>query len=176
MTLTRLFALGFTLILTACGQGSSPADGTSPYDVQAAAPGQAQCFTTSAADNAKGAAATSAVRRAQGQVPVRANDVLARAAAAHACDMAKRGFMSHAGSTTTGPRPRAKALGFSPQIIAENIAAGPFSLDRVLAEWNASSGHLSNILIPQMTDFGIGRAIGSDGRTVFWAAVYSTPG
>ena len=83
--------------------------------------------------------------------------------------------MAHRGSKTTGPAQRVKALGYPTQITAENIAAGPFSLTRVLGEWNASAGHLENINIPQLRDVGIGRAIGSDGRTVFWSAVYAAP-
>ena len=46
---------------------------------------------------------------------------------------------------------------------------------RVLAEWNASGGHRANMLIPQVRHYGIGQAIGPDGRTRFWAAVYAAP-
>ncbi|WP_246184969.1 CAP domain-containing protein [Paracoccus aestuariivivens] len=100
---------------------------------------------------------------------------LARVAAAHACDMARRGLMSHKGSSTRGPMPRAKAAGYAPTIVAENIAAGPYNQPQVLAQWAASSGHIANIMIPQLRDFGIGKAVGSDGKTVYWSAVYAAP-
>ncbi|MDB6177765.1 CAP domain-containing protein [Paracoccus sp. Z330] len=163
-----------TLLVTACApmQQDGPRD---PHDVQASPPGSATCLATSNAQNQTGASATNAARRKMGLAPVRANALLADVAAQHACDMATRGLMSHRGSNSTGPGPRVKARGYAPVLTAENIAAGPFNLQRVLMEWNNSSGHLDNIAIPQVRDFGIGQAVGSDGRTRFWAAVYAAP-
>ena len=152
-----------------------PPDPKDPHDIQATAPGQAACFQTSAAELAVAAAATNDARSRAGLPQVRGNAVLAQAAERHACDMAQRGRMAHVGKGTSGPAQRVKLLGYQPRVTAENIAAGPFDLNRVLAEWNRSNGHLANINIPQMQDMGIGRAIGSDGKTVFWAAVYSAP-
>ena len=159
---------------TAPTQEAPPRPGD-PYDIQASATGKPQCFVTTAAENTIGAAATNGPRRRAGLAPVTPNATLARAAQDHACDMAARGRMAHHGSKTSGPAARVKQLNYAPQVTAENIAAGPFDLNRVLAEWNASRGHLDNILIPQMRHFGIGRALGADGRTQFWSAVYAAP-
>lgn len=163
-------------ILAACGgqTGGAPA-ARDPHDVQATAPGKAGCVRTTADQNAAGAQVTNAARQRAGLPPVRANMLLAEVAAQHACDMATRGVMTHRGSKTTGPGPRVKARGYAPRLTAENIAAGPFDLPRVLSEWNRSRGHLDNIMIPQVRDYGIGQAIGSDGRTRFWAAIYAAP-
>lgn len=162
--------------LASCGAPATTGKGGSdPHDVQATAPGKAGCVATSAAQNAAGAQATNAARARAGLPQVRSNMLLAEVAARHACDMATRGLMSHRGSKTTGPGPRVKAHGYAPMLTAENIAAGPFDLPRVLNEWNASQGHLDNIMIPQVRDYGIGQAIGSDGRTRFWAAIYAAP-
>ena len=164
-------------LLAGCAQ-TAPDPGVrrdDPNDMQLMAAGRATCLATSASQNGQGAAATNAVRRDAGLPPVRPDPVLARVAAQHACDMANRGRMTHAGSKTSGPGPRVKAAGYAPAVTAENIAAGPFSQERVLAEWNASSGHRATILIPQMRDYGIGQAIGPDGKTRFWAAVYAAP-
>ena len=120
-------------------------------------------------------AATNRTRAASGLPPVWADDRLAQAAAGHACDMARRGRMTHVGSTTHGPAPRLKAMGYAPSVTAENIAAGHFDLNRVLHEWNVSTGHHANIVIPQMRHMGIGEAVGADGKTRFWAAVYAAP-
>lgn len=170
------YGLGLVLALAACAQGEGAgAPGGSASDVQATAPGRASCLTTSAGQQAAGVAATNALRRSRGLGPVSPNAALAQAAARHACDMAERGRMTHAGSRSAGPSDRVKALGYAPSVTAENIAAGPFDLDRVLAEWNASPGHVGNIVIPQMRDFGIGQAVAADGRTRFWAAVYAAP-
>ncbi|TRW97884.1 CAP domain-containing protein [Paracoccus sp. M683] len=144
-------------------------------DVQATAPGKAVCYATSGAENAAAAQATNAARRARGLAPVTPDPTLSQAAASHACDMAGRGLMAHHGSKTTGPAQRVKSLGYPTRLTAENIAAGPFGLNRVLNEWNRSSGHLDNIRIPQVEQVGIGRALGSDGKTMFWAAVYAAP-
>lgn len=175
----KLGLIGVAMIMAGCAGGQDDvvrSGSSSKYpDVQATAPGAAQCVGTSAAENAAAARATNAARRTAGLASVSPNPTLAEAAAAHACDMARRGLMAHHGSKTSGPAQRVKSLGYAPMLTAENIAAGPFSLNRVLNEWNASSGHLDNIHIPQVSEVGIGRAIGSDGKTAFWAAVYSAP-
>lgn len=137
--------------------------------------GAVTCHQTSSSENKAAAAVTNATRKARGLAPLRANAELAEVAARHACDMARRGVMSHRGSSTKGPMQRLKNDGYRPSIAAENIAAGPFTQDRVLLEWSRSSGHLANILLPQVRHYGIGKAIGTDGKTVFWAAVYSAP-
>lgn len=143
--------------------------------VQAAAPGPARCQPTTPAENAAIAAVTSTQRRTRGLRPVRPNDRLARVAALHACDMARRGLMAHYGSTTKGPAQRVKQQGYRPVLTAENIAAGPFGLGQVLGVWNQSPGHRHNMLLPSIQEVGIGRAVAGDGKTVFWAAVYAAP-
>ncbi len=162
-------------LLAGCATTPQPPTGSDPYAVQVGPPGQAQCVTTGAAQNAMGAQVTNRARARAGLAPVRANANLARVAARHACDMAQRGRMTHLGSTTTGPAMRLKQAGYQPTISAENIAAGPFSLPRVLAEWTASAEHNSNIMLPQVRDFGVGQATSQDGRTTYWAAVYAAP-
>ncbi|ARJ68786.1 CAP domain-containing protein [Paracoccus contaminans] len=143
--------------------------------VQAAAPGRAQCRTTSGAENAAVAAVTSGQRKSLGLKAVQPSARLAQAAARHACDMARRGLMAHHGSTTKGPLQRVKQAGYHPALTAENIAAGPFGLAQVLGVWNQSPGHRHNILLPEIREVGIGQAVAEDGRTVFWAAVYAAP-
>lgn len=174
-------ALPTLVLVAACStSGTSPEvapPGTkySDTDIQAIAPGNAVCVATTPGHNAAGAQATNAVRRSAGLPPVQPSNRLAQAAADHACDMARRGRMTHRGSGTKGPSDRVKALGYRPVVTAENIAAGPYGLERVLAEWNASGGHRANMLIPQVSEYGIGHAIGADGKTRFWAAVYAAP-
>lgn len=137
--------------------------------------GPVACYATSVRENEAAVQVTNATRKARGLAPLRPNATLAKAAARHACDMAQRSVMTHRGSTTKGPLQRLKKEGYRPSIAAENIAAGPFTQERVLQEWAHSSGHLANILLPQVRHYGIGKAIGADGKTVFWAAVYSAP-
>ncbi|NHF74685.1 CAP domain-containing protein [Paracoccus sp. 12-3] len=144
-------------------------------EILVAAAGQARCVPTSPAAAAAALAATNRARAARGLAPLRTNARLQRAAEAHACEMAKRGAMTHAGTKTTGPMARAKVQGYAPRLTAENIAAGRFDLSRVLAEWSSSPDHLSNIVISGTQDFGIGQAVAADGKTTFWAAIYGKP-
>ena len=166
-------ALAGLMMAGACApQGDSgPAD--DPYAVQVAEAGDAECIATSAEANRIGVAETNRARARQGLPPVTPDPVLAKVAAQHACDMARRGRMTHFGSTAKMPSDRAKSMNYQPRIIAENIAAGPYDLNRVLAEWNRSQGHLDNIMQPMVQDYGIGHAVGADGRTRYWSAVYA---
>lgn len=175
---TRPGPLSALLLACAAGACAPAADrpaGTDPHAVQVGQPGEASCLATAAAHNAQAAAATNGARARAGLPPVRPDPQLARVAARHSCDMAQRGRMTHLGSTTTGPMMRLRQAGYAPTISAENIAAGPYSLPRVLNEWATSPGHLDNILLPQVRDFGVGRAVAADGRTVYWTAVYAAP-
>ena len=171
--------MGCLALLSACAQPTTHASTKNPvkdpHDVQASVAGDATCLKTSTSQNHHGATATNAMRQQAGLPPVRANNLLAQVAASHACDMARRGTMTHRGSRTSGPGARVKAAGYRPTVTAENIAAGPFSQSNVLHAWNTSSGHRDNIMIPQVREYGIGQAIGADGRTRFWAAVYAAP-
>lgn len=177
MTNTTPIALILPLcaVLAGCGGAATPPQADDPYAVQVGQPGAAACIPTSAAENQRIAARTNTARRQAGLPPVQSNSLLAEVAAGHACDMAERGRMTHIGSTTSGPGDRLRAQGYRPAISAENIAAGPFSLERVLHEWAISSGHLANMLLPQIRDVGIGQAVAADGRTRYWTAVYSAP-
>ncbi|WP_228461607.1 CAP domain-containing protein [Paracoccus liaowanqingii] len=169
-----LAACPLMLLVAACAPAMAPT-ASGGVDIAASAPGMARCRPTTSDEQRSGAEATNTIRARSGLPSVAPNDTLSQAAARHACDMAERGRMTHVGSQSRGPAQRVKALGYRPQVTAENIAAGPFDLDNVLAAWNASSGHTANMLIPQLREFGIGQAVGSDGRTRYWAAVYAAP-
>ena len=166
-------ACAFLAVAVGCAPTAITDQNAGPHDVTASAPGSAHCFDPNPAEQAIGLQVTNAARSRAGLPPVQADRVLAKAAAVHACDMAKRGTLTHAGSSSSGPSARIKRLGYAPRVTAENIAAGPYNAAQALAAWNGSSGHLQNIVIPQMRDFGVGSAIGSDGKTVYWAAVYA---
>ncbi|WP_244314472.1 CAP domain-containing protein [Paracoccus pantotrophus] len=167
-------ALAACLLLAACT--ATPTAGPDKgHDIQVSSPGLVECSAPSPQVVQSGLNATNRARSRAGLPALQADALLSQAAAAHACDMAQRGRMSHAGSRSSGPAQRLKALGYAPRITAENIAAGPYGTEQVLGEWNSSSGHLANILIPQLRQFGIGHATGADGRTRFWSAVYAAP-
>lgn len=172
---SRCIILTLGLLTAACTTPSPGVDRPRPDNAPISAGGRFQCLGASAADNRVGVQATNAARNSAGLPGVRQSAVLAQAAAEHACDMAQRGSLTHRGSSSRGPRARVKALGYSPTLIAENIATGPYDVKQALSVWNSSAGHRDNILRPQVRDFGIGHAIGADGKTHFWAAVYGAP-
>lgn len=160
-------ALLLIALLAACGGG--------PKGIQIGAPGRPICVYTSNLENSLGAAVTSKVRNDMDLPHLIPNTLLARVAAEHACDMAARGLLTHEGTHTDGPGERVKLKGYRPLVTAENIAAGPQKLEDVLNLWIQSDKHLGNMLIPNLRDFGIGRAVAADGKTIYWVAVYSRP-
>lgn len=140
--------------------------------------GAVDCRRTLPQEAARALAATNAQRASAGLPPLRHDAKLQKAAEDHACDMARRGVMEHAGATTSGPGQRVRALGYKPSVTAENIAAGSVSLidlDGAVRQWAASPGHASNIMLPQIREFGVGRAYSADGRVAYAAAVYAAP-
>lgn len=137
--------------------------------------GPANCNLVSTQQIAYALATTNAARAKQGMKPMQTNRQAQAAAENHACEMATRGTMTHKGQASAGPSARIKAAGYKPQVTAENIAAGRFDFDRAVTEWVSSPGHLANVLIPGVRDFGVAYAVGADGKTRFYAAVYAQP-
>lgn len=171
---TAVWSGALALLVAGCASTSGPSDPGQyrGYDQRVSASGDAQCVALSSQDIATAVARTSAVRASAGQGPVSANAQLNRIATEQACHMAKTGVMSHAGPRNEGPKQRAQAVGYAPRIIAENIAAGPYDLNRVLGEWERSGAHRANITMGPMREAGFGMAVGPDGSR-YWAAVYA---
>lgn len=144
-------------------------------DIAVIAGGKENCDVISPSEVALILARTNATRKSRGLPALQLDERLQAAAEAHACDMAARGMMSHVGTDTSGPGPRVKATGYRPRVTAENIGAGRMNAGRISGEWSSSPGHRANILIPGLRDFGVGKAVGSDGKSLFWTAVYAQP-
>lgn len=158
-------------------RGIQRTDGKGPV-VLGGGGGAVDCRKTLPEEATRALAATNAQRGSGGLSALRYNAKLQKAAEDHACDMAKRGVMEHAGAGTAGPGQRVKALGYKPAITAENISAGSvslFDLDGAVRQWAASPGHAANIMLPQISEFGVGRAYSADGRIAYAAAVYAAP-
>lgn len=161
-------------LLAGCGPAPS-ANNQFQHAVQVTDAGKPTCLKTTAIQNDLAAQATNAIRQRARLPLVTPSPLLADIAARHACDMARRGLMTHEGTGSPGPGARVKARGYRPTLTAENIAAGPYNLGTVLVAWNTAPRHLANVLIPQVRDYGIGQAISADGKTHFWAAIYAAP-
>lgn len=95
---------------------------------------------------------------------------LSRAAAMQAEDQAGRSRIGHYGSDGSKPKDRAKRAGYHPKIAAENVASGQKSFSDVLRGWEDSSGHRSNLLLPNVSAAGVAMAQNENGRA-YWALV-----
>ncbi len=145
----RMLVVAALAVLVGCG--ASPVSQTMPVEVTSASPVSATGF----------AAGLNAFRANQGLSALRSNAALARAAQAHAEDMARRGYFSH--DSPGGPNgdtfvERAQAGGCAMQSGAENIADGQTSEQAVLVAWQNSPGHRRNMLAPSYTQYGLGRS------------------
>lgn len=131
------------------------------------------CAQPSEADLAVILASVNNQRQGNGLAAVRAHPALVQAAAQQACDMARRGQMSHSGRGGVGARVR--AAGYGASVTAENIGAGQVDAAGVVRMWVQSPSHRANILNRRVRDIGVGQALGADGRTRYWSLVLAAP-
>lgn len=100
--------------------------------------------------------------------PLGVSQALSEAAAAHARDMARKGFFEHRGSNGSQPKDRVQRAGYQPRLTGENIAYGPESAEEVVAGWLTSPGHCSNIMDSRFRDLGVGLASGRKRGQIYW--------
>jgi uncharacterized protein YkwD len=108
---------------------------------------------------------TNAFRHQEGRPPVAANPQLTASAQDFAAFMARTGQLSHTADGQT-PEDRAKAHGYDPCLIAENIASQYSSagfttealIEGFFQGWQQSPDHRRNLLEPAATETGIGVA------------------
>jgi uncharacterized protein YkwD len=101
------------------------------------------------------------------------SEPLEAAARGHACDMARRRWMSHRGGDGSSPFRRMSAQGYTFRRAAENVAAGYRSVDSVMTGWMWSPGHRLNIL-GKFSEIGAACATASDG-TLYWCVTFGDP-
>ncbi|WP_056036741.1 CAP domain-containing protein [Loktanella sp. 3ANDIMAR09] len=124
-----------------------------------AAPGDSNAIATEIVNG------VNQTRRARGLPPLGFNQRLAQASQDHACDMAIHAIRGHRGSDGSNAQLRARARGYRACTIAENVAWDFPRVAQVVNGWNASPGHLSNILHPRVSEMGVGVAQGAKGPT-----------
>ena len=99
---------------------------------------------------------------------------LARAAQQHSDDMVRREFFAHENPDGAQVWDRAGTAGYRYSRVAENIAAGQRTADEVVRGWMESPGHRANILDDELTQIGVGHALGGS-YGVYWTQVFGTP-
>lgn len=115
-------------------------------------------------------AAVNAERQANGRAPLVWDGKLERAAAAHAQDMAQKGYFSHTAPNGSTMSDRIKQARYQACFAAENIAQGQRSLAAVMQSWMNSRGHRQNILNRKARAVGLAQAPGNS-----WVMVLGAP-
>jgi uncharacterized protein YkwD len=104
---------------------------------------------------------------------------LGRSAREHSEDMANRDFYDHVTPEGLEVWDRAKEQGYENTYVGENIAVGQKSIREVMKDWMNSEGHRENILSPDYTHFGYGRATGrheGDSGYIYWTQNFGAGG
>jgi uncharacterized protein YkwD len=115
-------------------------------------------------------------RRAAGCGELVRNTALARAAQAHARDMARNDYVSHTSLTGATFTTRISNTGYRYSWAAENTAAGFRTPKAVVAAWMQSPGHRANILNCRLTESGVGYAYNRESTYgAYWVQVFATP-
>ncbi|WP_236016541.1 CAP domain-containing protein [Salipiger abyssi] len=110
-----------------------------------------------------------AYRAANGLSGLSRSAALQRAAESHARDMERMGDMTHTGSDGSSVGDRVKQQGYRFRRVAENIAETGRGADRVMELWIASAPHRKNMLLPDVTQYGLAQS--GD----YWALVVGRP-
>jgi uncharacterized protein YkwD len=116
---------------------------------------------------------TNSERAANGLAALVVSESLARAAEIQAGQMADAHTMAHTlpGAEFPTLASRAQAVGYEYSWIAENIAYGYASAERVMEGWNGSAPHRANILDSRVAEIGVAIAVASDG-VPYYATVF----
>jgi uncharacterized protein YkwD len=112
--------------------------------------------------------------RAEAKRPALAvSSKLQAAAERHAKDMAAHKTMAHKGSDGSSAMDRITAAGYLYRRAGENIAAGSFTIDRLMDGWMHSSHHKRNIL-GSFSQIGVAYATAEDGKR-YWCVTFGLP-
>ena len=105
------------------------------------------------------------------------SDPLTLAAQRHVQDMVALNFFSHAGSNGSTPGQRVRAAGFAWRMVGENVAAGFYDVDAVLAGFMAADGHCANLMDAGYTEVGLVCRLGSaaNAHANYWAMDLARP-
>ena len=114
------------------------------------------------------AAWINAQRAGKGLGKLGLSEALQKAAQAHACDMAERGYFAHEGPGGPGFKARIGKTGYGTAV--ENIAKTPHaSADTTAGLWRRSSAHWANILNRGIAEMGV--AVATNGKDVFYVFI-----
>jgi uncharacterized protein YkwD len=108
--------------------------------------------------------------------PLTLSGTLAGVARGHATDMAVHDYFEHQDLSGQSPADRVRAAGYHEQLVGENIAYGPKSVEEAVRGWLASPDHCENIMDPRFAQMGLGLAPGRAARRgLFWVQLLAEP-
>ena len=117
-----------------------------------------------------------AYRAQMGLSPVKYDAKLNAASQVHAEDMARAGDASHTGTDGSSHSDRVQRQAYYFTIVAENVASGQKSWEKVFKAWQDSPGHNVNLLLPEVTDFGVALVYDPDSAyQTYWAMLVAAP-
>ena len=109
--------------------------------------------------------------------PVRSSAVLSGVADGHAREMAVHHYFDHRDLHGYSPADRVRASGYREQLVGENIAFGPLSMDEAIAGWLNSPRHCENIMDPRFKEMGIAYSQSRQPpRGIYWVQLFADPG
>ncbi|MGB0661155.1 MAG: CAP domain-containing protein [Mangrovicoccus sp.] len=114
-----------------------------------------------------------AFRLEHGIAPLEPSQALTIAAQLHAEDMAARIVLSHQGGNGSQVSDRLEAQGYDWWSLAENVAFGQENPAQAMESWRKSDGHRENMLLPGVTQYGIGLAYNHIGP--YWVMDLAAP-
>jgi uncharacterized protein YkwD len=104
------------------------------------------------------------------------DDTLATVAFGHASDMAEHQYFEHQDLAGKSPADRVRASGYREQLVGENIAYGPKTVDEVVQGWLDSPGHCENIMDPRFAQMGLAFASGHGSQHgLYWVQLLAAP-
>jgi uncharacterized protein YkwD len=108
--------------------------------------------------------------------PVTLSATLGTVAFGHAADMAEHDYFEHEDLSGHSPAQRVRAAGYQENLVGENIAYGPKSIDEVVQGWLDSPDHCENIMDPRFSQMGIAYAPGQLARHgLYWVQLLAAP-
>jgi len=108
--------------------------------------------------------------------PVRLSGTLDGVALGHAADMAAHNYFEHEDLIGQTPADRVRAVGYKEQLVGENIAYGPASVEEAVQGWLDSPDHCENIMDPRFAEMGIASATGRTARRgLYWVQLLAEP-
>ncbi|WP_102126713.1 CAP domain-containing protein [Deinococcus planocerae] len=153
-TLPILLLLG-SLSLTACG-GTGTTGTPRATDAGDQTKSTAEALILGQVNEARAQSRLCGDQRFEATTPVTWNGYLAKAARAHAADMATRGFFDHVNPDGKDVQERTEAAGYTGwQVVGENLAAG-YDGEHVVAAWLASPSHCKTLMDPRFKELGVG--------------------